>query len=255
MHRMSFHEAHLDVNGVDTAVFTAGEGDPVVFFHGAGTATGFDCLLPIAEGNRLIVAHHPGFGASGDPACVSIVDLVRHKLDVLDQLGVDEFSLVGHSMGGWTAATLATFGTTRITKLVLAAPAGLHSADHPIVNLFEIPEAEVLSYLTADMSIFGPMDGPPPPEFVAARVRESASWATIAWERAYDPGLAGWLHRIAVPTLILWGDADRLIPIGQAAEWQDLLPKATVTTFAGAGHLLFDERPDAVAAVAEFVRA
>ena len=58
-----------------------------------------------------------------------------------------------------------------------------------------------------------------------------------------------------MPTLIVWGDADRLIPVGQAAEWEAELPKATITTFAGAGHLLFDERADAVAAVAEFVRA
>jgi pimeloyl-ACP methyl ester carboxylesterase len=251
---MGFHESHLDINGIDTAVFTAGEGDPVVFFHGAGTATGFDCLLPIAKTNRLIVAHHPGYGASGDPAYDSIADIARHQLDVLDELGVGQFALIGQSMGGWTAATLATFAASRLTKLVLAAPAGLHSVDHPIVSLFSIPPDQLLSYLAADMSIFGPMDGPPPPEFLAARAREGESFAKIALEHLDDPMLGHWLHRIHTPTLILWGDADRIIPVGQAAEWQALLPNVTVSILPGTGHLLFDENADAVAAAAEFVR-
>ena len=253
VNEVSFQEQHLDVHGVDTAVFTAGSGDPVVFLHGAGTATGFDCLLPIARDHRLIVAHHPGFGASGDPAPSSVADIARHQLDVLDALGIERFTLVGHSMGGWTAATLASYSTARIHRLVLAAPAGLASADHPIVDLASIPEQDVPSYLTADMSIFGPMDGPPPPEFLAARAREGASWmSVISTDRPDTSGLGRWLHRIDVPTLILWGDADRLIPVGQAAEWQALLPRATVRTFAGAGHLLFDERADAVEAISQF---
>ena len=251
---MPYTETHLEINGVDTAVFTAGQGDPVVFFHGAGTATGFDCLLPIAEQHRLVVAHHPGFGSSGGPACGDIFDLARHHLDVIDHLGIGEFALIGHSMGGWTAATLATFAAERISSLVLVAPAGLHSTAHPIVDLFMIPDQEVPSYLAADMSVFGPMDGgPPPPEFLADRYRETTSWAKIAWDRPYDPRLHEWLHRLTMPTLVLWGDADRLIPVEQAKEWLTLLPNATVTTFAGSGHLLFDERPDAVAAAEEFI--
>jgi pimeloyl-ACP methyl ester carboxylesterase len=251
---MGFRESHADINGIDTAIFTAGEGDPVVVFHGAGTSTGFDCLLPIAENNRLIIAHHPGYGASGDPGYWTIADMVRHQLEVVDHLGIDRFALVGHSMGGWMAATLASFASSRITKLVLIAPAGLASAAHPIVPLASIPPEELLSYLAADMSIFGPMDGPPPPEFLAARAREAESFGKITAAGPDEPGLAQWLHRISTPTLIIWGEADRLIPVGQAAEWQALIPNATVTTFAGSGHLLADERADAVVAVAEFVR-
>ena len=63
---MGYQEQRLDINGIDTAVFSAGQGDAVVFLHGAGTLTGFDSLLPLADGCRLIVPHHPGFGASAD---------------------------------------------------------------------------------------------------------------------------------------------------------------------------------------------
>jgi hypothetical protein len=70
-----FVEEHHEINGIDTAVLTAGEGPPIVFFHGAGTATGFDALLPLAGNARLIVPNHPGFGASADdPSIDSVQD-------------------------------------------------------------------------------------------------------------------------------------------------------------------------------------
>jgi pimeloyl-ACP methyl ester carboxylesterase len=252
-----FSEERIDVNGIDTAVFTAGEGEPLLFLHGAGTATGFDSMLPLAERFRLILPHHPGFGASADdPSIDSIHDYVLHYLDLLDALGLDEFSLVGLSGGGSMASWLAIEQTARIRRLVLAAPFGLRVPEHPTVDLFSIPDEEVLGYLTVDMSVFeGKVPMPPTPEFLAERYRESTSWARVAWQRPYDIKLAKWLHRITLPTLILWGDADRLIPVEQAAVWADLIPGAEVKILPGVGHLIFDESREALDAVAEFLGA
>jgi pimeloyl-ACP methyl ester carboxylesterase len=251
----AYTEDRYDVNGVDTAVLTAGEGPPLVFFHGAGTATGFDALLPLAEHAKLIVPNHPGFGASADdPSIDSIQDYVLHYLDLFDQLGLEEISIAGLSMGGLIAATLAIQQPQRVRRLVLAAPFGLRDDEHPTVDFFSIPDEEVLSYLFADMSVF---EGAPPPtpEFLADRYRESTSFARVAWKRPYDLKLKKWLHRVAAPTLILWGEADRLIPVGQAAVWADEIPNASVKTFPGIGHVLFDESREAVDAVGEFVGA
>lgn len=255
----TFTETHHDINGIDTAVLTAGADDaePVVFLHGAGTASGFDWLLPIAEHFRLIVAYHPGFGRSGDPALPGPEHLARHHLDVLAALGVERFHLVGQSMGGWTAATLASFVPERLIKLVLVAPVGLDVPEHPTVDLTQVAPQDLPGYLTVDVErIFGPADAPPPPpEFIAARVREGASLATmLAGGHFHDTGVARWLHRIDVPTLVLWGEADRLVPFGQAAVWATALPQATVHGIPGAGHLLFEERSEAAAAVADFLR-
>jgi pimeloyl-ACP methyl ester carboxylesterase len=252
-----FSEERIDVNGIDTAVFTAGEGEPLLFLHGAGTAVGFDSMLPLAERFRLILPHHPGFGASADDSSIdSIHDYVLHYLDLLDALGLDEFSLVGLSGGGSMASWLAIEQTARIRRLVLAAPFGLRVPEHPTVDLFSIPDEEVLGYLTVDMSIFdGKVPMPPTPEFLAERYRESTSWARVAWQRPYDIKLSKWLHRITMPTLILWGDADRLIPVEQAAVWADLIPNAEVKILPGVGHLVFDESREALDAVAEFVGA
>jgi pimeloyl-ACP methyl ester carboxylesterase len=205
----------------------------------------------------LILPHHPGFGASADdPSIDSIHDYVLHYLDLLDALGLDEFSLVGLSGGGSMASWLAIEQTARIRRLVLAAPFGLRVPEHPTVDLFSIPDEEVLGYLTVDMSVFeGKVPMPPTPEFLAERYRESTSWARVAWQRPYDIKLAKWLHRITLPTLILWGDADRLIPVEQAAVWADLIPGAEVKILPGVGHLIFDESREALDAVAEFLGA
>jgi pimeloyl-ACP methyl ester carboxylesterase len=251
----AFDEQHYEINGVDTVVLSAGSGDPLVFMHGAGTATGFDALLPLAEGRRLIVPIHPGFGASADdPSIDSVHDYRRHYLDVFDVLGLGEFDLAGHSMGGYIASTIAIDSGDRVRSLVLAAPLGLRVPEHPTLDLFTIPGAELPLYLTEDLSIFaGKVPNPPTPEFLAAGYREMTSAARILWERNYDKKHPRWLHRLTMPTLLLWGDADRLIPVEQAAVWAEYIPDAKVKTLPGLGHLLFDESAEAVDAVASFV--
>ena len=136
----SFTDHELDVAGIRTVVQIAGEGETLVVFHGAGTLTGFDSLLPLAERFRLVVPHHPGFGRSGDDPTVSrIEDYARHYLDLFDQLGIREMSLVGHSMGGYLAATFAIDQTERVRRLVLASPVGLRVPEHPTTDIFTIP--------------------------------------------------------------------------------------------------------------------
>jgi pimeloyl-ACP methyl ester carboxylesterase len=251
----AFAERRYDVNGIDTAVFSAGEGPPLVFFHGGGTMTGFDVLLPLAERVRLIVPHHPGFGASGDDASIeSRQDYHFHYLELFDQLGLGELALAGHSLGGAIAADFAALHPERVRRLVLAAPWGLLVPEHPTVAISSVPEDEIVRYLFADLSRFEGLP-PPPPEFVAEREREAVSLSRVMPELPYDPKLARRLRRIAAPTLVLWGDADRLIPVGQAAVWADQIADAEIRTFPGAGHLLFDESAAAVAAVGEFAAA
>jgi pimeloyl-ACP methyl ester carboxylesterase len=251
----SFTDHELDVNGVRTVVQSAGAGEALVFFHGAGTVTGFDSLLPLAERFRLIVPHHPGFGLSGDdPAVSRIEDYARHYLDLFDQLGIREMSLVGHSMGGYLAATFAIDQNERVRRLVLASPLGLRVPEHPTTDIFTIPGEELLEHLSADPSIFeGKVPDPPTPEFLAQSYRETTSAARILWERSYDPRLPRWLHRLTMPTLLLWGDADRIIPVQQIDVWADHVQGAERRTLPGVGHLLFDESADAATAVGDFV--
>jgi pimeloyl-ACP methyl ester carboxylesterase len=247
-----FREDRYDINGIDTAVFTAGEGNALVYIHGGGTATGFDALLPLADSFHLIVPHHPGFGASADDSSIdSAQDYVLHYLDLFDELALDEVVLVGHSLGGLIASYLTIAQPHRIGRLVLVAPFGLNVAASPTVNFFDIPEQDVLAYLTADMSVFDDVM-PPSPEFLAERGREAEALSRVIGKRSADAKLEKWLHRLTMPTLLLWGDADRIVPAEQAPVWAAHIPHAQTCILPGVGHLVFDETPAAAAAVATF---
>ena len=150
---------------------------------------GFDELLPLADGARLILPIHPGFGASADdPSIDCVQDYVMHYLDLLDRLGLDEISLVGHSLGGCFAATIALQQPDRVRRLVLMAPWGLHVPEHPTVDFFSIPEEQVLAYLYSDVTQFDGLP-PPPAEFLAERAREAESLARVTGQRPYDAKL------------------------------------------------------------------
>jgi len=251
---MAFREERHEVGGIEVVVLVAGEGPPLLFFHGAGTVTGFDALLPLAERFRLIVPYHPGYGPSADdPRVDSIHDYVLHYLDLTEQLELDEVTLGGHSMGGLLAAWFAIEQTRRVRRLVLVAPLGLRVPEHPTVDIFAVPDEELLTYVAADMSVFdGHVPHPPTPEFLAERYRESTSTARMFWDRPYDLKLPRWLHRLTMPTLLVWGELDRLIPAAQAAAWAELIPHAETRILPGIGHLPFEESPETARIVLEF---
>jgi len=252
----AFDKTHLDVNGVDTVVMAAGEGDPLVFFHGGGVIEGVECLLPLAERFRLVVPYHPGFGGSAsDPSATGIGSWVDHYVELFELLRIDEFALVGHSLGGWLAAVFALDHGQRLRSLVLASPFGLDAPGHPLANLGAVPPEEVYALLTSDPSIFA--DRLPVPldeEFLAARRREGQSIGQVV-HGPFDPTLAGRLPSLTTPTLLLWGEVDRVIPVEHLPIWESAAANVESRVFPGRGHLLFWEDPDAVATALAFSEA
>ena len=252
----SFERDTLIVNGVPVAVLTAGSGEPLVFFHGAGTFHGFDFALPWASRYRVIVPYHPGWGDSGDaPNLTSLHDYVLHYLDTFDHLRLEGINLVGFSLGGLLAATFAIEHGRRLRKLVLVAPPGLDVPDHPPADLSGIPPERIPEYLVEDMSVIARhMPRQPSPEFQAARRRELESLFRVMRPGANNTRLPQWLHRLTMPVMILWGEKDRLVPVQHAAEWARYIPGARVRRFPGAGHLVLDEKTEAAEAIPEFLQ-
>jgi len=251
----AFKREELSVNGIKTVMLTAGKGEPLMFWHGAGTFHGFDFALPWAERFRVLIPFHPGFGLSADdPSISSIHDYVMHYVELLDQLGLASVNLVGFSLGGYMAASFASEHGHRLRKLVLVAPAGLRVPEHPMVDLFRVPPEQVPGYLVANMEVLLPhLPKGPDIDFMVERYRESTSLARVAWERPWDPKLPKYLHRLRMPTLLVWGNQDRLIPVGQAAAWAKHMPDARIRSFDRAGHLVLDENPESVRAITDFL--
>ena len=256
-----FRKRRLKVNGVDVTMLEGGDAKkpPLLFLHGAGTATGWAFAEAWAKDFKVYVPQHPGFGESGDsPRIESVHDYVLHYLDLLDTIGVDKFNLVGLSMGGWIASEFAARNSHRLHKLVLVAPAGLEVPKHPNTDIFRLKPEEFPVYLAHNVPFFlqflpDPNDHKAFTNFLVQNYRETTSWAKIAWERAFDPDLPKWLHRITVPTLLLYGDKDRIVPHQQAAAWFKLIPKTKVAKIKNAGHLVLDEKPESLKVIRDFL--
>jgi len=249
-----FRREKLSVNGVDVTMLTAGSGEPLMFFHGAGTWHGFDFALPWASRFRVMIPYHPGWGESADaPEMTTPDDYALHYLELIDQLRLDKVNLVGLSMGGRFAATFTIHHRRRVRKLVLICPAGLVVPEHPMVDLSKTPE-DIPKYLVHDFSVIARhLPASPSAEYQAARAREGASIGRMLQAGLVGPWLERWLHRVNVPTMIVWGDKDRIIPPGQAQAWAKLIPGSRVLMVPGAGHLVPDEKPESAEEIAKFL--
>jgi pimeloyl-ACP methyl ester carboxylesterase len=251
----SFVKRDVLVDGIRVQLLEAGEGDPIIYFHGAGTTSGFQDLVPLAANRRLIIPIHPGFGASeDDPRINAVLDYVVHYGALFDQLGLLEpVDLVGHSLGGWIASLFAVFNGHRVRRLALACPAGLRVREYPTADMFTIRAEDVPSRIVSSPEALARIPSVNlTNDMKIARYREMTSLARIIWDRNYEPKLARWLGRIKAPTLILWGEQDRIVPVKQANYWNERLPHSEIQLFEGAGHLLFFEAPTAVTRLQDF---
>lgn len=250
-----FQKQTLKINGVDTVLYTAGAGEPLLFLHGAGTFHGYEFARPWAEKFKVIHPYHPGFGESGDdPAMDTFNDYVMHYVDLLDALGLEKVHLVGFSLGGYLAAQFASQQRQRVKSLTLVAPAGMRSAEWPMLDVLATPGEEIVANLASNFDVLKPwLPAGPDPDFMGARYREATTLARLLWEKPWDQKFMRYLHRINVPTLIIWGDEDKLVPLQHSDLWKQALPSARVEIFKGAGHLVLDEKPAAADAVAAFV--
>ena len=238
------------VAGRATAYFTGGDGEPLVFLHGGGIVEGVGCFGPLADRFRFIAPRAPGFDRTElRPAIRSIDELVEHNARLLDEIGVGSFALVGHSLGGWVAASFAAAHPERVRSLVIAAPYGM---DAPLANTRAMSSDELYAALTSDPTIFeGLLPEGEDAEFDAARALEGTSIGGFV-PGPFDPALPAKLASLAMPLLLQWGEEDRIVPVAHLPLWEAALPQAEVVRYPGVGHLLFWEHRPAVDALAEF---
>jgi pimeloyl-ACP methyl ester carboxylesterase len=237
------------VNGVRIELIDRGHGRPILFLHPhIGLDPSAPVLAMLAEGGRLIAPSHPGFGHSERPASITTVDdLAYFYLDLMDALDLRDTVVIGVSLGAW----IAVKSTARMARLVVGNPVGIKVGDREtrdILDIFAMVEGEFLEKAFADPAV-GQRDYRAMREdevTVVARNREAA--ALYAWSPyMHDPKLKGRLHRIRIPTLVLWGAADRLVGEAYGRAFAAAMPGAKFETIAGAGHFPHLEQPKAFA--------
>lgn len=274
---------HVTVHGVDVAyVDSGGDGPPMVFVHGLSSYLGFwEYQLPhFAETHRVLALDLPGYGASAraDVPCTPPW-YAGFVADWMDVVGVPRATIVGHSMGGQIALTMALERPEHVERLVLSAPAGLERFDPGAARWMKeywtprraigASEEEVRANFVA--MVFNRVDSGVE-RLIEERVRLGKSPAFEGTSVAVSRSIAGmvdhpvWdrLPRIAVPTLVVFGTDDHMIPnpVFNGGRTRTVaergvarIPGAQLTLVPGAGHTVHHDAPEAFnAAVERFLR-
>jgi pimeloyl-ACP methyl ester carboxylesterase len=245
----------LSVRGCSIGMMRSGSGRPLLLLHGAGGgANWLPFMTDLAARHDVIAPEHPGFGSSDTPDWLdTIPDLANFYLDFMDQLGLTNVDLVGHSLGGWIAAELATRNTRRLASLTLVCAAGINVKGVPKVDTFLSNDEQRVRDMFHDQKCADEvMKHALKPELEDINLKNRTITAKLIWQpRGYDPQLAKWLHRIDVPTHIVWGANDRLYPKEYASAYQRLIPGSSVTVIPDCGHIPQVEQRQAFVAALE----
>jgi pimeloyl-ACP methyl ester carboxylesterase len=243
-----------------------GSGPAVVLVHGFGSSlyTWKEVIPALAAAHDVVALDLPGFGESDRPADLSFEDLPRAVLGLIDRLGIARASLVGNSLGGATAALVAAESPGRVSALVLIDSAGLDRgpSERPrLVRFVMSPAGSMIARLPGkrlvveaslrqvfhDAALVTPERVS---EYLAAARRPGTFPAmrrlgASLRERAFVVREA--LPRIVAPTLVLWGDDDRWIPIAHADRFVAAIPGARKGVIPACGHVPQEEKPEEVA--------
>jgi pimeloyl-ACP methyl ester carboxylesterase len=241
---------------IETEVEVSGKGKPLIYLHGPwhlAPDRGF--VAKLAETYTVFAPKFPGT-SSGAPNAIHELgdwhDLVVYHGELFDQLGLDAPALVGHSFGGMVAAEIAAVAPKSVSRLALIDPVGLWRDDGPVKNWMLIPHQDRPAALFADPGseaakrFFAVPDDPDERvETLSQFTWSLACTGKFAWPIA-DRGLAKRIHRIAAPTLIIWGESDGVIAPAYAEEFAKRIGKAQIVKIPRAGHLPHLEQPEAV---------
>jgi pimeloyl-ACP methyl ester carboxylesterase len=264
--------AFVTLEGVRLHVRDTGprNGPPVLLLHGFGSSLHtWDQWAALLEADRRVIRLDlPGFGLTGADPTGDYSDLRAVALleGLLDRLGVAQADVVGSSMGGRIAWRFAAERPARVRRLVLMAPDGFASAGFTYDRPAGVPLLMRALPYTLPMPLL--RGG------VAPAYADAASLTESALERYRDmmiaPGVRQaildrmaahvlvppepFLRRIAAPTLLLWGDADRMVPAAHAADYARELRDSRTVVLPGLGHVPMEEDPPrALAPVTAFL--
>ena len=243
-------EETVDYAGAKLSLFKGGQGPPLLILHGAG---GNSSWMPyhtaLAESFTVYAPSHPGFDKSQRPAWIdSIVAAAHYYLGLTQHMGLEHFSLLGFSMGGWMAAEMAAMNASCVDRLVLVSAVGIRPKDGQIAELFNVSRAEVArlrfydAFQVVDHDKLYGRDSTPEGAIVERQNRETAShWCWRPY--MHNPNLFHYLKKVPTPTLVLWGRQDAVVPLECGESYVEALPNSRLHVIDYCGHMPQIERP------------
>jgi len=222
-------------------------GRPILILHGGGgpqTVAGLAAGLSKAH---VLVPTHPGFAGEPRPEWFnSIDDLAFAYLDLLERLDLRDVLVIGSSMGGWVASTMALRDTTRrLRGLVLVNATGIRVEGHPVADVSSLTPDQLSALSFHNPAAFRVDPATVSPQQIEARV---ANFRTLAvYDQGLDsadPKLSRRLRRVSIPVLVAWGESDRVVDSEYGRAYAQAFPHARFELIPEAGHLPQIEQPE-----------
>ena len=244
----------VEINGFACRVWRKGSGPKLGFLAGLGGLPRWVPFLDrLAERRTVIVPSLPGYpGATGHNVLDSHLDWVLAVRQLLAAAGLDGADLAGSSVGAAFAAEMAAIWPGAVRRLALISPFGLFDEKDPPTDPWAQRADAVPALMCADAEVWTRLKEPPAgansPEWAIEQTRASEAAARAFWPLG-NTRLEKRLKWISAPTLLIWGEQDRIMPRSYAQRFADGLGgKSKTAVIPGAGHLAELDQPDAVAA-------
>jgi pimeloyl-ACP methyl ester carboxylesterase len=251
-----FTEARVEVAQTPLYLLKGGSGRPLLVLHGVEGHEGWLAFHEaLAEHATVYAPAHPGYGQTPRPAWMeSIAHQAIFYHWFLQEAGLRDVDLVGVGVGGWIAAQMAVMCTAPLRHLILVGAAGVRPRQGEVLDIFIIPWREVVERSFYDaprcpeyQRIYG---AEPLVEFGGKReAGRSMSIRMCFRPYMYDPALEPTLGKIRLPTLIVWGAQDQIVPLECGHRYQQAIPGATLRLLERCGHWAHFERPQALAEI------
>ncbi|MDE2687935.1 MAG: alpha/beta fold hydrolase [Chloroflexota bacterium] len=237
---------YIEIAGAKIHMLKAGSGDAVLSLHSIEGNLGWLPYLEALSRSACVYAPtHPGFGTSERPDWLETIDdLARFYLWTLDELGLGKVHLIGVFMGGWIAAEMAVMCPQVLQSLTLIGAAGVRPTDGEIADIFLLGEEETINLAIGNSDVLAAAIDAEEPNL---RIRGREMTTRLCWKPyMHDPSLIHLLPRVQVPTLVVWGENDCIVPVSAGERIADTMPNARLEVVEGAGHLPHIEKPEQV---------
>lgn len=257
------HAEIRPVAGGELEVRRGGAGESVLLLHGSYGWWGWEAVHErLAEQFDVIAPSHPGFGRSTRlPGIDTVDDLAYFYLDLLAELRLSPARILGFGLGGWIAAEMAVRCPPAVERLVLVDSVGIKVSDREtrdIEDPFIVSGPALQAMLWSDSESHQvPVPGPNlEPQLLEDVLHNLESAMYYGWKPyMHNPKLRQRLHRIASPTLVVWGDADRIVSPAYGRALAQSIPGARFVEIPDSGHYPYREQVEKfVPTVVDFLK-
>jgi pimeloyl-ACP methyl ester carboxylesterase len=234
---------------VDVSVAERGAGTAILLLHGGAgppSVAGFAQLLSDHHPVQVFTPTHPGFMGTPRPDWLnSVRRLAATYAQLLDRLGASEVTVIGNSIGGWIGAELAVLRSPRVRRLILVDAGGIVIPEHPAADFFHLSMEEVTRRSFHNPALSPLNVGTMTEQQKAMMGANRAALAVYSGDTPMgDPTLRERLSQIDVPTLVVWGDSDRIVDPEYGRAFAAAIPGTRFELLEKAGHLPQIEAPD-----------